>query len=102
MACLNASILLMLALFALIAVASMAGNYYTNVAGERVVNDLRRQLYAHLQSLSLRFFSEQRIGNLVSRLTSDVTTVRRLLTGDLVRLTRHVLTIAGGVRSCCC
>lgn len=97
MARLNASILLMLALFALIAVASMAGNYYTNVAGERVVNDLRRQLYAHLQSLSLRFFSEQRIGNLVSRLTSDVTTVRRLLTGDLVRLTRHVLTIAGGV-----
>lgn len=97
MARLNASILLMLALFALIAVASMAGNYYTNVAGERVVNDLRRQLYAHLQSLSLRFFSEQRVGNLVSRLTADVTTVRRLLTTDLVRLTRHVLTIAGGV-----
>ena len=97
MARLNASILLMLALFALIAIASMAGNYYTNVAGERVVNDLRRQLYAHLQSLSLRFFSEQRIGNLVSRLTGDVTTVRRLLTGDLVRLTRYVLTIAGGV-----
>ncbi len=97
MARLNASILLMLALFALIAVASMAGNYYTNVAGERVVNDLRRQLYAHLQSLSLRFFSEQRVGNLVSRLTGDVTTVRRLLTADLVRLTRHVLTIAGGV-----
>ncbi|MCZ7541669.1 MAG: ABC transporter ATP-binding protein/permease [Anaerolineae bacterium] len=97
MARLNASILLMLALFALIAIASMAGNYYTNVAGERVVNDLRRQLYAHLQSLSLRFFSEQRVGNLVSRLTGDVTTVRRLLTTDLVRLTRYVLTIAGGV-----
>jgi len=97
MARLNASILLMLVLFALIAVASMAGNYYTNVAGERVVNDLRRQLYAHLQSLSLRFYSEQHVGNLVSRLTGDVTTVRRLLTADLVRLTRHVLTIAGGV-----
>ncbi|MEB2289225.1 MAG: ABC transporter ATP-binding protein [Anaerolineae bacterium] len=97
MARLNASILLMLALFALIAVASMVGNYYTNVAGERVVNDLRRQLYAHLQSLSLRFFSEQHVGSLVSRLTGDVTTVRRLLTADLVRLTRHVLTIAGGV-----
>ncbi len=97
MARLNASILLMLALFALIAMASMAGNYYTNVAGERVVNDLRRQLYAHLQGLSLRFFSEQHVGNLVSRLTGDVATVRRLLTTDLVRLTRHVLTIAGGV-----
>jgi subfamily B ATP-binding cassette protein MsbA len=94
---LNAGVLLMLALFALIAMASMAGNYYTNVAGERVVNDLRRQLYAHLHSLSLRFFSEQRVGDLVSRLTGDVATVRRLLTTDLVRLTRHVLTIAGGV-----
>lgn len=94
---LNASVLLMLALFALIAMASMAGNYYTNVAGERVVNDLRRQLYSHLQSLSLRFFTEQRVGDLVSRLTGDVATVRRLLTTDLVRLTRHVLTITGGV-----
>lgn len=94
---LNQHILLMVGLFGLIAVASMAGNYFTNYAGERVVNDLRRQLYAHLQTLSLRFFAEQRSGNLVSRLTADVAAIRRMLTTDLVRLMRHVLTIAGGI-----
>jgi subfamily B ATP-binding cassette protein MsbA len=94
---LNQHILLMVGLFGLIAIASMVGNYFTNYAGEQVVNDLRSQLYAHLQSLSLRFFAEQRSGNLVSRLTADVATIRRMLTTDLVRLMRHVLTIAGGV-----
>ncbi len=94
---LNQHILLMVGLFALIAVASMVGNYFTNYAGEQVVNDLRRQLYAHLQTLSLRFFATQRSGNLVSRLTADVATIRRMLTTDLVRLMRHVLTIGGGV-----
>ena len=94
---LNQHILLMVGLFGLIAVASMVGNYFTNYAGERMVTDLRRQLYAHLQTLSLRFFAEQRSGNLVSRLTGDVAAIRRMLTTDLVRLMRHVLTIAGGI-----
>ena len=94
---LNQHILLMVGLFGLIAVASMVGNYFTNYAGEQVVNDLRRELYAHLQTLSLRFFAEQRSGNLVSRLTGDVAAIRRMLTTDLVRLMRHVLTIAGGI-----
>lgn len=94
---LNQHILLMVGLFGLIAVASMVGNYFTNYAGERVVNDMRARLYAHLQSLSLRFFADQRSGNLVSRLTADVATIRRMLTTDLVRLMRHVLTIAGGI-----
>lgn len=94
---LNQHILLMVGLFGLIAIASMVGNYFTNYAGERMVTDLRRQLYAHLQTLSLRFFAEQRSGNLVSRLTGDVAAIRRMLTTDLVRLMRHVLTIAGGI-----
>jgi len=63
---LNQMTALLLGAFAVLTLASIAGNYYTNMTGERVVRDLRVQLYAHLQTLSLRFFNERRVGELIS------------------------------------
>jgi len=40
--------------------------------GQRIVLDLRRDLFEHLTSLSLRYFSEQKAGWIIARLTSDV------------------------------
>jgi subfamily B ATP-binding cassette protein MsbA len=94
---LNQMTALLLGAFAGLTLASIAGNYYTNMTGERVVRDLRAQLYAHLQTLSLRFFTERRVGELVSRMSSDVTVIRHMLTTDLTKLLRHALTILGAL-----
>jgi len=94
---LNWSVLFLVLAFLILTLASIAGNYFTNFVGERVVRDLRATLYEHLQRLSLRFFHERRIGELVSRMSSDVTVMRQMLTTNLLNLTRYVLTIAGAI-----
>lgn len=53
-------------------------SYLLAFVGERVMADLRIKLFSHLQRLSLSFFNERRTGELVSRLTNDVSTVRPL------------------------
>ncbi len=94
---LNEMTALLLGAFVVLTVGSIVGNYYTNMTGERIVRDLRLQLYRHLNQLSLRFFAERRVGELISRMSSDVSSIRGLLTTDLTRVLRHVLTIAGAV-----
>ena len=48
--------------------------------GQRMVLDLRRHLFEHLTSLSLRYFSEQKAGWIIARLTSDVDALSDVLT----------------------
>lgn len=59
------------------------GSYTLDWIGERIVADLRKELYKHLNSLSLRFFSNQRLGEITSRLTNDVAAIRDAVTGTL-------------------
>jgi subfamily B ATP-binding cassette protein MsbA len=94
---LNELTALLLGAFIVLTLASIVGNYYTNSTGERVVFDLRTQLYRHFQSLSLRFFTERRVGELISRMSSDVSVIRQTLTTDLTKLLRHVVTIIGAL-----
>lgn len=65
--------------------------------GERVVADIRVEIYRHLQRLSLQYFTDHRTGEIVSRLTNDVTLLQEAVTGNLVSLLRQLLTLAGGV-----
>jgi subfamily B ATP-binding cassette protein MsbA len=76
---------------------SFINRYYMSYIGERVVADLRQQLYRHLVTLSLRFFADRRTGEIVSRLTNDVTTLQAAVTDNLVSLLRQSLTLIGGV-----
>jgi subfamily B ATP-binding cassette protein MsbA len=94
---LNEMTALLMGAFIVLTLASIVGNYTTNSTGERIVFDLRTQLYRHLQALSLRFFTERRVGELVSRMSSDVTLIRATLTTDLTKLLRHTLTIGGAL-----
>ena len=71
--------------------------YLLSWVGERVVASLRRQTYDHLLSLSLGFFAGQRVGELMSRLSSDVQVVRAAVTSDLVTLLQQIVTAAGVV-----
>ena len=54
--------------------------------GQEVVLGLRQDLFDHLTSLSLRYFSEQRAGWIIARLTSDVDAVSEVLSQDLPTL----------------
>ena len=52
---------------------------------ERIVFDLRTDLYAHLQSLSLRFFTAAKTGEVMSRLSNDVTNINRVITQTMMQ-----------------
>lgn len=89
--------LLLLGLFVAQAVVGFAGYYMLEWTGERLVTDLRKNLYEHLQKLDLRFFSNQRTGDLTSRLTNDVGTVRTAVTTSFVELVRLSMMMIGSI-----
>jgi len=61
--------------------------------GQRVVLELRRGLFDHLTSLSLRYFSEQKAGWIIARLTSDVDALSDVLNQGLTTLVVNSLTL---------
>jgi len=71
--------------------------YSLSFVGERIVVDLRNHLYHHLHELSLRFFTDRRIGELVSRLSSDVTLVRTALTNNVATVLSQSVTFIGSL-----
>ena len=77
--------------------ASYLQTYLVSWVGERVILDLRRQLFAHIQKLSLDFFSRQRTGWIVSRLTNDIDALDQLVTDGVVSLVTNTLTLVGAV-----
>src|SRR6266545_1571023 len=66
-------------------------------AGEGVVADLRRALYAHLLGLPVRFFESRKTGEITSRLTSDVARVQGTVSGSLAQLLSQTLTLLAGI-----
>ena len=78
---LNFVTLVLIGLFFTQAFLGFWGNYALDWIGERIVADLRKKLYEHLNRLSLRFFSNQRLGEITSRLTNDVAAIRDAVTG---------------------
>ncbi len=66
--------------------ASYLQTYLTSWVGSHVIYDLRRQLFAHLQKLSLDFFSRQKTGWIVSRLTNDIDALDQLVTEGVTSL----------------
>jgi ATP-binding cassette subfamily B protein len=68
--------LVMIGVAALLAVASASRYYLVTTLGERVVADLRGDVFAHLTSLSSAFFDEARTGEVISRLAADTTQIK--------------------------
>lgn len=66
--------------------------YLMAVVGQRTVFALRRDLYEHLQTLSLGYFENQRTGALMGRLTQDVDSLQGLITSELAELGAEVVT----------
>lgn len=72
----NSYFSVMLAVVAVLALASALRYYLVMTIGERIVADLRRDVFAHLTTLSPAFFDAARSGELVSRLTADTTQIK--------------------------
>ncbi len=89
--------LLLLLVFLVRSFAAFVQNYHLNYVGEKIVVDIRQELYAHLQFLSIRFYTDRRVGELVSRISSDVTVVRTVLTGNISTLLQQSLTLLGSI-----
>ncbi|KAF0195363.1 MAG: ATP-binding cassette subfamily B bacterial [Bacillota bacterium] len=60
---------------------------------QRVIYDLRNSIYHHLQSLSFSFYDKSQTGQLMSRATADVETLRRFMSFGILRLVSTVLTM---------
>ena len=75
--------------------ASVAANYLTIDTGQRMVNDLRTALYAHLQKLSLRFHNQQQTGDLLYRVMSDTYSAQGLVMNGLLPLASAAVMLAG-------
>ena len=72
----NSYFSVMIAVVAVLAIASASRYYLVMTIGERIVADVRRDVFAHLMSLSPAFFDSSRSGELISRLTADTTQIK--------------------------
>jgi subfamily B ATP-binding cassette protein MsbA len=77
------------------ALSTYAEKYLTTSVGQRVMHDLRLTLYNHIQRLSLSFFAEQKTGDLIVRMTSDIDAVQDFVSSALLGMLVNFLTLAG-------
>ncbi len=94
---LNNLALLLIGIFLLQALFTSVQSYLLSFIGEHIVYDLRTSLYTQLQKLSLSFYSSRRVGDIVSRLSSDVTQMRTMLTSNLTGFLSQILTLIGSI-----
>ncbi len=94
---LNTITIVLLGVFLLRSLSTLVETYNVNLVGEKIVFDLRLELYAHLQALSLGFYSTRRVGELISRLSNDVTQVRSGLTSNINTLLQQLLIAVGSL-----
>ncbi len=64
-----------------------------NYVGQRVMTDLRMELFSHLQRMSIAFFDRNPVGRLVTRLTNDVATLEQLISQGVVQILANLLTV---------
>jgi ABC-type multidrug transport system fused ATPase/permease subunit len=79
------------------AVASYAQTYLVGWVGQRALQDLRIRLFAHLQELSIGFYSRNRAGVIISRISNDVEALDQLVEDGLATLIQSGLTLVGVV-----
>jgi ATP-binding cassette, subfamily B, bacterial len=85
----------MIAVVAVLALASAARFYLVMTIGERIVADLRRDVFAHLMSLSPAFFDSARSGELISRLTADTTQIKSAVGASVSVALRNLMLFIG-------
>jgi len=89
--------LVLLGLTIVLAISAFVQTWSLGVVGERIVARMRAQVFDRLVSLELDFYVQRRVGELISRLSSDVTQVRTMLTQTLTSLLSNTLSLIGSI-----
>ena len=94
-AMINSYFSVMIAVVAVLALASASRYYLVMTIGERIVTDLRRDVFGHLISLSPSFFDSARSGELISRLTADTTQIKSAVGASVSIALRNLMLFFG-------
>src|SRR6202022_4307737 len=94
-AMINSYFSVLIAVVAVLAGASAARVYLVMTIGESIVADLRRDVFAHLISLSPAFFDSARSGELISRLTADTTQIKSAVGASVSIALRNLMLFVG-------
>ncbi|TYP72626.1 ABC transporter ATP-binding protein [Paenibacillus methanolicus] len=86
---------IMLALYVIQWGANTLRIKYTNIIGQRVIYDLRQDLFRHIQRLSFRFFDKRPAGSVLVRVTNDVNSLQDLFTNGVVNLLMDCVQLLG-------
>jgi ATP-binding cassette subfamily B multidrug efflux pump len=70
-------------------------NYIMQMAGQRIMQDMRREIFAHLQRLHVGYFDRNPVGRLMTRVTTDVDAVNDLFTSGVVTVFGDLFTLLG-------
>ena len=95
LAVLNVAVLAVAVIAVGAAASTYLQGYLTTNVGQWVMHDLRRMLYHHIHRLSLAEHDEQRTGDLISRVTSDIQTIQDFVTTALLAILTSVLVLTG-------
>ncbi|HEV2005761.1 MAG TPA: ABC transporter ATP-binding protein, partial [Candidatus Limnocylindrales bacterium] len=87
---LNLFVGLMIVLPIISGLIGVGQSYLNNIIGQSVMHDLRTALYAHLQKMPLRFFTDTKTGEIQSRLANDVGGVQSVVTDTAASLTSNI------------
>lgn len=87
--------LVLIGVAAMLALASALRYYLVTTLGERIVTDLRGDVFAHLTSLSAAFFDEAKTGELISRLTADTTQIKAAVGASVSVALRNLVLFVG-------
>ena len=79
------------------AVFAVTHNYIFGFVGHRMTTDFRIEFFSHIQSLSLRFFQERRVGEILSRMSNDISVIQNALVTIPVALLRQSITLLGAM-----
>jgi len=90
-------LLLWLGVFAIQAVLRFGNRYLIGHSGEEMLAELRMRLYDHLQSLPLNYYHERKRGKILTLLTNDAHIVSHFVTGTLLGLLPHLVTLIGAL-----
>ena len=97
MALMNTLTLSIAGLFLLQLVFTTAHNYLFDLTEKRAITDFRIKLFKHLHTLSLSFFVKRRTGEIVSRMTNDITTIENIVTDLPATLLQQSIRLFGGI-----
>lgn len=89
--------LLTIAITLIASVLMLLYGFLSVIVGQHIMRDLRNQLFTHLQAMSLRFFSSTRIGEIQSRLISDVSGVQNVVSGTVSDALSNITTVVSSL-----